>query len=130
MLYSEINLDNYESIFDAIMEMDTPKLKPHLIDVLDFPVDNSYLRIQDLVNYTNSVQDNKEVLLTVSRYSESIKRKLKIRKDNDYVIYSLVNVGTPDLDEKELYKFLVNSPSDSYLDMYAQILWEVKNYNK
>lgn len=125
-----INLDNYESVFDAVCDAHFIKLKPSLLDALDFPIDANYFRVQDLKEMTQSLEENKCKEVFVSKYSKEFNRILKIKRLNNIITYSLENIACDDTDIKELYRFKLDHLPESYLDMYTTILWEIKNYKK
>lgn len=125
-----INLDNYESVFDAVCDAHFMGIKPSLLNALDFPIDIGYFRVQDLKEITQSLEENDCYEIFVSKYSKEFNRVLKIKRLNNIITYSLENINCDDIDLKELYKFKIDLLPESYLDMYTVILWEIKNYKK
>lgn len=123
-----INLDDYESIFDAVYDARFTKLKPSLLSAFDFPLGVSYFRVQDLREITQSLEENECREIFVSKYSKEFNRILKIKRLNNIITYSLENINCDDIDVKELYSFTLDMLPESYLEMYITILWEVKSY--
>jgi hypothetical protein len=129
-----IDLDNFESVFDAISFVEYKKCeKLHsLCSVLDFPIidmDDDF-KVKDLKEETLSLKSGEFKYLKVSGYSISKNRVLKIVRNNDFIRYINVNViDDVESDSKEMYCFdLSNADSINWLQMYIEILYEIKNY--
>lgn len=128
-----INLDDYESVFDAAIDAWALEraYKHSILDVIDFPIldekSNSF-KVKDLKQETFSLEPDSSRYFIVSKESEQKGRYLKIIKNNNYITYNNVSISDDkEVDVKEMYQFVLSDDMD-WLQMYIEILYEIKNF--
>lgn len=128
-----IDLDNYESIFDAAIDAWAfEREKKHsLLDVIEFPIideNSNSFKVKDLKKETFDLDSDSFKYFIVSKESEKKSRYLKIIKNDNYITYSNVSlVNDKETDIKEMYQFVL-SDDMNWLQMYIEILYEIKTF--
>lgn len=131
-----INLDDYESIFDAVsVALNDKREKKHqLSDVIDFPVTgkDDEFKVKDLKQKTEGMIKDGVEYLVVSKESKLKNRVVRIdRYAADYIRYTNVCLDEDGNELKEtrsrMYDFSLLDEPD-YLDMYVELLYEIKHY--
>lgn len=129
--YRKINLDDYESVFDAIHDIhyNESKKKLSMLDVLTFPVyDENDLKVKDLKNHPDTLKDGDFIDLRInSKYTDVYKIYLRIYKKDDLVSYLLVSDDFKiPLSDKIIHTMDIENPDIEYYDLFIKVLYSVK----
>lgn len=130
-----INLDNYESIFDALADLrwKEREYRHTISDVIDFPITGDEFKVKDLKSRTECLSTGGIDYLIVSRDSKDKNRVVKIDKYSDTLVrYTNVSLDVNGVEIEDtynkMYEFDITKEPD-YFNMYIELLYEIKHYN-
>lgn len=130
----DINLDDYESIFDAVSALMLKETmeKHTMADVIDFPLGENRFGVSTLKKETEELGKDAVKYVEVSKESKDKQRVLRIdRYAEVYARYTNVcldNNGNEIKDtRKKMYEFCITDEPD-YYKMFIEVLYEIKHY--